>query len=413
MATYNDPQPRRRGQAYDRYPDDELDAYPEDYRERKPRRQEARKGRAPASAEPDSEAGADDAAPPPSRSHRRSILVDPGESASAKATRRRSRPHSRARVEAPSSGDESNDGRYSSRRGVKEDRARGGSVQSPHDLERKTGPREQRFREKRDGYESEEGQMLKRNRRHDADPSRPRRSQTEDDNIDGRRDRRRPPPIENLDYDLPRRETPRRVRERAAPDDYVPVAVLVAPPPAAGLDEGVDQPRPARRDGHDRVRKRHDNYDSPREDPVPLVVIPTRSRPAPRYSEERGYKSDADSGRPRRKDKDDAYYADRVSRRRDDGYRSDRDLQRQERRPRDEDYYSDRKEDHRTPQRSRSDRRDRDKYGDRDRKSRDKEKDKDWKKQAGALFMRHGMPIIQKEGGRMLQKGLEKYLSQR
>ncbi|KAL9106209.1 MAG: hypothetical protein Q9227_008742 [Pyrenula ochraceoflavens] len=188
-----------------------------------------------------------------------------------------------------------------------------------HDLERKNTEANKKFRHKRDGYLSDEGEKMKESKKGKASAS-----YSDDDGPDPRGPSRRhtedyAPRHKGRDYYDDRDEPRRRPRDY---DEY-------EPPRRSNTTRDRD------RDRH----RHHDDYESP--------------RPRRRYDDDdRGYRSD---GRPSRKGHGDGYGSDRGHRRHgrsvDDYDRRDRD--RYGGRDR---YYSDRDRDY--------DRRDRD----RDRK---------------------------------------------
>ncbi|EME89539.1 uncharacterized protein MYCFIDRAFT_213714 [Pseudocercospora fijiensis CIRAD86] len=209
----------------------------------------------------------------------------------------------------------------------------------PPDLERKNRPRDKEFRDRRDGYESDEGDAHKaskytpaggRNRRdrggaRDPQPPYPdsmvgsRRGGDPYDDAPPPRRRRDPDPYED-DYAPPRR------RRDDPPVQYgsdpVPARRRSSrPPPRRGDryddysdDDDYDR-RPRRRRSHDDARRRPREYDDDRY-----------------HSDEPRRRRDDDYDRPRRRDR---------SRRRDDDYddydsrvsRGDRDRRRDDRQP--------------------------------------------------------------------------------
>jgi hypothetical protein len=313
---------------------------------------------------------------PPKR--RPSILRDPDETASQRETRR-PRSHSNVRLRTPDSDSESatQDPRRRPRGPPK-------SGKSRIDLESKEGPKYKQFREKRDGYTSEEGEML---RNAAKKSSRPREPDYDDiDGYDGRgksdrrpRDDREPRPDRGprpdreprpdrglrpdrdarpdrpdrdprSDREPPRREKPRGARDVAEGAAGAAAGAAFAensrmksrrtykddPRDRQGYDDDDDDEPPRRRPS----RREDPRRDDPRE--------PRRSAP-----EMSGYRSDAapPRRRERRRDDDDDD-EDRYDRkRRDDRSGGGRDA----RPPRPQDYYSD----HRDDRARRSDPRDR------------------------------------------------------
>lgn len=292
---------------------------------------------------------------------RKSILVDPDEPRAAREARRRSRSKERPRLRSPPS-DETISGRYVKHRNGKVDFI----PDRAHDLEHKNSESNRQFRGKRDGYESEEGMQLRKERVGGGKP-RPRRRvpvDSDDENGIGPKTtaalgagagaaataaaaggaaatarRRRPPP---LDYD-DRRPAPRR---RGYYDD-----------------EGYETEAPPRRARWD--LDDDDMYAGGRRRPPPRVAPATMPM------------------RPRRYADDDDYYDPRPP--------PDMRRARSERRPppRD-DYYSDR-----------------DRRGSRRGGPPAAEK-KDWKKD----LMAEAMPVVKREGGRFLKKELGNFLAQ-
>lgn len=247
----------------------------------------------------------------------------------------------------------------------------GRSKSSKVDLEAKNDPRDKKFRERRNGYESDEGETLK--------AAKPKRKE----------------------YDLPYRDRP-----KGRYDDDSDAGYRGAAAGAAGLGAGAAAGAASRRkkDDYDddrrkpdpRERRRRyddDDYDEPRSKP---------RRPPP----EKGYDTDAPRQRPRWED------GDRYGERRGGGRRDDYGRDKRRSAYDDDPYYSDRRDDRRMPERTKSSKYpdDRDRYADRRRRDVDdrrvdkKKGDGDWKKTAGTLFMTQAMPIIKKEGTKMLQK---------
>lgn len=288
----------------------------------------------------------------------------------------RPRSNSQVRIRAESPGNDSegsNEGRYVRHRDGRVEYISGSTSgrpsRRPMDLEKKNAPRNKDFRDKRDGYESEEGEMLKK-----AAPRSSRKAYPDDDR----------------DADMGRRP------KQSSRDDYGAAA-------AGGAAGAAASRRP--RGGPARV---HYDYDDDDEPAAPRSRAP-RNRPD-RY-DERGYASDR--GKSSRHERDE--YADRDARRRPEASGSNRRPRGQGAAPRsryDDDYPP--KDDRRPLQRSRSERvpRDtRDRYGRDERGASSKEKaNKDWKKQASAIFMSQAMPMIKKEGTRFVKQELENYM---
>lgn len=204
-----------------------------------------------------------------------------------------------------------------------------------HDLERKNRPDERRFREKRDGYESDEGE---RHRRAMASSRRPRYDD-EDDLPPPPRDRRRrdkdrdadmygrPPPRDDP-YDDRRRPPPRRRHDysdeeslpprRKGPRDGVEYGAEPIKPRRHNTER--EPPRRRERDPEDRPRRR-DKYDDYSDD--------EDYRPRRRRSEE-----------PPRRRRDDRYddYDDEPRRPRRDDYGRRKDRDRSRRRYSDDEY---------------------------------------------------------------------------
>lgn len=307
-------------------------------------------------------------------------------------SRRKPRSGSQVRIRDTSPDDDSDgsvDGRYIRHRdGRVEFVPEGGSGSRSNrrqvDLEQKTAARNRDFRAKRDGYESDEGEMLRGSRRADHRTSR----RLEDDVSYGR------------DVNPPHRPKGHGSRRSDSVDDIAAAAV-----------GGMTAARRRRDEAYGNGRRRYDDDDRRR---GPRVRDD-------RY-EDRGYASDR-PGRSSRYDRDGAI--DRDSRRRPDPYQSDA------RRPRahdpalraryDDDPYYDRRGERGGLQRSRSERvtRDRhgdhlrgsDRYGSHDSRAGSKGGNQDWKKQAGAMFMTTAMPVIRREGTKFVKKELESYLA--
>lgn len=330
-------------------------------------------------APPDGAAPLDDE-PPPTKSHPRSALRDP-------SGPRRDRSDSQVRVQEPDANDSdgSIEGHYVRHRDgrvdfIPDDKSRRGG--NPRDLERKNGPDNRRFRDKRNGYESDEGEQLRRERRRRADDDAPARM---------------PPANGSNNYDLP--ERPRRRPDRG---DVDPVAAG-----AGGAAAGYGAARSSRRPPPDR-------NDDPYDDEPPRARRP-RPRPRstaydedPRYHE-RGY----DSERPRRRrsawdDEDPDLPPRRSARPPRDPYDDPRPRRRYA--DDDDDYYD------AAPRRSNtmSGRSRRSRYDD-PRDPRDPRAaapgGADWKNQGMELFKTHAMPVIRQEGGRMIRKQLQNFIA--
>ncbi|KAI5369453.1 hypothetical protein Slin15195_G003290 [Septoria linicola] len=183
------------------------------------------------------------------------------------------------------------------------------------DLEAKNRPRDQKFRDLRDGYESEEGEN------HKGSKYTPRNKMPRSNDDD-------------LAYD-DRKRRPRR-------NDYPPPDSAISGTTRGG--GGYDDPPPRRRRDRDERPQYDDDYPPPRrrgDRPPPVEYgaepIPSRQkserRPRPRrdyddYSDEEDYRprrrrgTSADGGHGRRpRDYDDGpYYSDEPRRRRDDDY---------------------------------------------------------------------------------------------
>ncbi|TLD07976.1 hypothetical protein E2P81_ATG10281 [Venturia nashicola] len=207
------------------------------------------------------------------------------------------------------------------------------------DLERKNRPDDRRFREKRDGYESDEGE---RHRRATMSSRRPRYDDEETD-LPPRGSRRRgdgdmygrPPPRDDPYDDRDRRRPPRR---RDDDEDSLPPR---RKGPRDGVEYGADPIKPTRRQterepprrrDHDDDRRRRDKYDDRSDD--------DDYRPRRRRSEE-----------PPRRRRDDRYsdYDEPPRRRRDEGGDRRRDRDRSRRRYSDDDYDDRRRDRDRPP----------------------------------------------------------------
>ncbi|KAI9713758.1 MAG: hypothetical protein M1828_001352 [Chrysothrix sp. TS-e1954] len=368
---------------------------------------------------------ADDEPRKPRLARRKSILVDPDETSSQRATRRGSRSRSQVRIQAPPDDADTDtvyvDGHYVRHRDgnvefVPNDTAR--PRRSPLDLERKTDGRNRQFREKRDDYESDEGEKMRsaRQRRAPID---------EDDEDDSPPDRRRPRP----DSGLPRRERPRRERSRddegmgRGPAALAGAALGGVSGAAAGAAGGAVASHRSRdgrdgRDGDSERRRRppvgpRDDYDD--DYPPPRRRQPSMP-PSYAYPESRGNQGRGPRGaRPPRDD--DQYERRQMPRRRE---ADDFDRRPPPRSRRYDDYdsydYRDAREaPRRAPRRARSFEDDR--GPPRRRDARDDKKDpknkQDWTKAAGAIFMTQAMPVIKKEGGKFITKQVAQYMAKR
>lgn len=237
------------------------------------------------------------------------------------------------------------------------------------DLERKNGDRDRKFRERREGYMSDEGEALRgdprrtRSRREPSDrpryddadkrpaasevsgiPIRERRDRAAKSEGEDEYDRRRPP----RDYDDRRRRDDERPRRRD-PDPYYDDEPRRRP--RRGVEYGAEPIKPSRRDedayrsDRDKRPRRQDDYDDDYDRPTRRKSLPVR-----------------------RGDKDDDDYYDRGgrdSRRRRDDY-DDRDYRRPARRRSyddDDDYYRRRDDRDRRDRRDGRDRDDRDRKG--------------------------------------------------
>ena len=246
------------------------------------------------------------------------------------------------------------------------------------DLEAKNRSHHRQFRDRRDGYESEEGEMLKKSKprgEYDGPPD-PRRRDHRDPH-----DSRGPPRGQNYD------EEPRRRRhDRDYDDDRDPPA------------------KHGRRRDYPEVQ-----YGA---DPIPAVKRsnterPDRRRPKPRrdYDDESSEEDDRDRRRPpprRRRSQDDTRHRSKRD------YDDDRD-----------DYRDDRDRDRRRGDRDRDDRR-RDKSRDRDRRSRysdeesdyggsRRDRDRDRDRRRGSSAPPKEVKIGDYDIGPMLEKGKKHY----
>ena len=274
------------------------------------------------------------------------------------------------------------------------------SKRRTHDLESKTADSNRNFRDKRNGYESDEGEQLKKIKRHS------RRDSVGDN--------------DNTRIEKPKgRSAWEGANVRSRGKDSREDNAFVIP----------DRTRRDHADGMGAGKRRemaHRRYDSDSDDEYP----PRRQRSQRKAHEsdlDRGYDTEGARRRRRGWDDEDKDYkqANRRSARFDDGYEPTRrapprdDRLRPPRNSRYEDVESfDRKgrdrdrRDNQPIRRARSDAkpRDRERYGDR-RDPRDKRQE--WAKQAGALFMTQAMPVIKREGGKWAKRELENYFAQR
>lgn len=437
MAAY-DPPPRSRRDARPRYYDDGDDASDEESYA------PPRRNRRPPPTD-------SDIPPPPApHPHRASILINPDETASQRDARRRSRSIDKVRLQTDSSDDEYGGDR---RRGPPKPRL---SRRPSHDLERKTTDENKKFRNRRDDYESDEGETLRKSKRSSDDPKdKPRRRDYDDYDDDAYRPEKKDSKLDRFKDKLSLRGKPRAPEDRddrdPPPYEYgaAPIAsgaagavagaatgaaVAAARPRLRGYDTDPERPRARpqtwgeddfkRASGRDRERDRYDDDGYER-----------RPRPRPRFEDdpEVAYASGGRSG-GRRDRYDDGYDDYRRRDKRDDGYRSDRDRRGglAPPRPKYDAYYSDSREDRAYPRprdRDRDDRRsradyydsrDRDRYRDdyygRDRRDRDrrgKNKSEDWQKQAGVLFTTYALPVIKREGTKFVKKELQNFLQKR
>lgn len=354
----------------------------------------------------------DDYPPPDTRDRRKSILVDPNDRAQRPRGARR---NSQVRLQ---SSDDEGGGYIPVRRppigseASKVDR----DMASRHDLERKDTQAHRSFREKRDGYESDEGETLRRK----GIPPEPRGPPPRRDGPPPGGDPRQrpqgrgaPPPPRAVDpRDMEPREMP--VRTRAPPVQYgnVPVdprrnrneyldagpdprlgrstsqrAPRARPPPQYGYDDDDDYRPPPRRQASQR---------DPRGDP--------RRRPRDDYDDDRGYRTDRDTGR-RPGPRYDDYYSDgghsRGHNRPPPYYDQDRSRRR--------DSYGGGYARGRDGSRGRRDRY-RDDYDDGDRGGR-RGKNGDLQATVATAFATYAMPMIKKEGTKFLRKQMQEFMT--
>ena len=282
------------------------------------------------------------------------------------------------------------------------DRPRHEPKRRTHDLEKKDSNEEKHFRQRRNGYESDEGESLKKDRRRGPRDSRDSIGDVDDNETHIEKPKGRS--AWDSQYVKPRRSGPKEEGAFVIPDR-------------------------TRRDRHDdelAMGKRRDmarrRYGPDDEDDLDVVQRRRPQRHDTRH--ERGYDSEGPSRRRSAWD-DDRGYDKRRSAKYDDDYASRRDPRDDRRRPParssryDEDYDPrDRvRRDDPPIRRARSDvrNRDRDRYGDRDRRDRKKDSKGQnvWAQQAGTLFMTHAMPVIKREGGKWARKELESFMAQR
>lgn len=205
-----------------------------------------------------------------------------------------------------------------------------------HDLERKNRPDERRFREKRDGYESDEGERHRkamasgrRPRYDDEDdlPPPPRGSRRRDPDMYGR-----PPPRDDPYENRDRRRPPPRRRETYSDDESLPPR---RKGPRDGVEYGADPIKPKRRDTERGPPRRRDPEERRRRDKYDDYSDDSDYRPRRRRSEEP----------PRRRDRRDDYDDEPRRPRRDDpGRRRDRSRRRYS-----DDEYDDRRRDRDRP----------------------------------------------------------------
>lgn len=268
----------------------------------------------------------------------------------------------------------------------KRNSARAGAGARPRDLEKKTDPSHRDFRERRDGYGSDEGDALKDARRRsgrrggglsDDDGNRVYR-----DGDTLKQSRRKPKSRGDNDDDDDDDAPPYSRGSGRDGRGYGEDAALAG----AGAAAGYAGARAARRGGA------RGNYDDD-------YRAPPRSSRRP---DDRGYDRGYDSERPRR-----GGYADddSLARRRGGGGGSDRYRAPVSR------YDDDRRYPDRAPQRSKSDRRPR--YDDDDdrRGARGGRAADSGKLDLNSLFQQHAMPIIKREGPRLAMKQLNKFLT--
>lgn len=281
-----------------------------------------------------------------------------------------------------------------------------------HDLEKKNGDSERRFRERRDGYESDEGENLRR-----AKKSTPRATKESIGDVDDDETHIEKPKGHSAwdsQYVKPSRNGNSRENAFVVPDRT-----------RRRGDTGRDDDLAVAGRRRDLARRK---YSDDEEDDID--VVPRRRPQKGRSGEprhERGYESEGPSRRRGGFDDDDKYDKRRSARYDDDSAPRRRDPPRDDRRRSqgrssrydDDDY--DRparsRRDEQPLRRARSDAksRDRDRYGDR-RGGSDRNRGGDkkvWMDQAGTLFMTHAMPVIKREGGKWAKKSLETYMSGR
>ncbi|KAL9051531.1 MAG: hypothetical protein Q9162_005960 [Coniocarpon cinnabarinum] len=372
--------PPRRPRFADNIDDDDNDA-PDDPR--------SHRSHPPPTPQPLNGHGEDRPAPNP---RRKSILVDPSEDPRDRQ-QRRERSNSRVRVKPPPTDYHSSDDEGTIKGSYV--RHRNGQVEfvpddpkpkrRAHDLEKKTGDGDRRFRERRDGYESDEGEQLKSVRKRPPRDARDSIGDVDDGSTNRPSGRSRHAGGREDGFVLPDRTRGGR-DPRDDRDDRMVARRRYDAPPRGRHDSDLD-----------------DEYD-PR----------SRRRPPPQRGpdsrRDRGYDSEGPSRRRRDWD-DDNQYSDRRRSGRYDDYPPKRPDYRQDRRrsqPRpskyDDDPYDrrERRRDEPPVRRARSDAR-------RDERAGGKNV---WANQAGALFTTYAMPVIKREGGKWARKQLESYMGQ-
>lgn len=272
-----------------------------------------------------------------------------------------------------------------------------------YETDRRRPPRDRDGRDRRDDYDSDDGDARRR----------PRKARGVDDD----------------DLVLPSRD---RSKETKKPN--LPAAAALGGGAAAGAAVGGTAGPAA----HAAAKQLERDSDDEKPGPVKSSARDPRSRVEDdlyrerRDPKRRDYNTDDEAPRPRRRrdpDEDEYAGAGRSSGRRGEGASRTGDRPRRRYDDDDDDDYPPRRSEPKGVQRSQSARypsgrdRDRDRELDRgldreydrrglgggkprnEREKRGKEKDKqDWKKQAGALFMSQAMPVIKREGMKMLQK---------
>jgi hypothetical protein len=333
----------------------------------------------------------------------RSILVDP-----TKSGQRRS--NSRARFQ-PSS--DSSDGER--RRGPRASAVR-------RDLERKDSEENQKFREKRDGYLSDEGEALKKAKQEVGQRGLlpvPRGNGGGRGNGSGRSNSEAPipPPLRGgygerdrggrraRDYDTEPDDRGARRGGRDRDDGYGRDKRPAARYGSGNYDEESPRRRPPPRDDQDRDRDRRRANDVDRgyrSDHIPG----RRTRDGDNRRPGRYEDDDRNARRPGHRDDD----YDRPQR----GYYSDRDDR--DRRERDRNgggrYDDDRKYRNDKGRRPRYDD-DRDYKGSSNSRRKGESGSRNWQKEASALFVTYALPVIQKEGTRFVKKQAASFLAKR